>query len=59
MVQSAISIQVVIMPLSILLTVVAYCQRDSFCQSLGNPIADASTFGYFANKDLKRAANVF
>ncbi len=36
-----------------------YCHSFSSCQSHGNPIADTSTFGYFTNKDLKRAANVF
>lgn len=36
-----------------------YCHSVSFSQSLGNPIAAVSTFGYSASSDLKRATNVF
>lgn len=36
-----------------------YCQSVSFSQSLGNPIAAVSTFGYSASSDLNRATNVF
>ena len=36
-----------------------HCQSGSFCQLLGNPIAETSTLGYLASKALTRDAKVF